>query len=514
MDFKLLLEVAAQLCSLQGLWMMALGVAVGILGGALPGISTTMTVALLATATYSMDPLWAIVFLASAQVGATYGGSIAATVLNIPGTPASASTAREGYVLTQKGLANKALGVNVFASFVGNTVGVIALLAIMPVVLKLSMKFGPWELFWFAMFGIVICTKLSRANFVKGLIAACFGLMAAFVGLDPIGGTMRLTFGIGYLRNGIPLVPAMIGLYGMSEVFTSLIDYKPDPVKMEKERLFQHKIWWKYKWMSIRASLLGFIIGLVPGIGANIASWVGYDHAYSGSKYKEEFGNGSIEGLIGSESANNGCVPGAYAPLLALGVPGDAVTAVILGILTIHGVQPGPSFLTNNPQYLYYIALAILFAGVVFLLVGTFVGRGIVKVLTIPLPAIMAGVVVLCAIGGFSSSNRIPDVYIMFVFGIIGLLMKKTNFPIAPMLLGLVVGGELADANFRRAILAGKGSFLPFISRPVSAILVACLLFVVLKEFVWPLIRKPQAAKTVTASAAAGDAEKTQNEEK
>ena len=490
MDFSVMFESAAAMLTPYGIGLMCLGVAVGIMGGAMPGISTTMTIAMLATATYTMEPLWAIVFLASAQVGATYGGSIAATVLNIPGTPASASTAREAYPLTQQGRATRALGVNVFSSFVGNTVGCIALLLVMPVMLAVAMKLGPWELFWFAMFGLVICAKLSRADLLKGLIAACFGLMVAFVGLDPINGTARLTFGIRYLRNGISLVPAMIGLYGMSEVFTSLIDYKLDPVKLKKEPFFQHKIWWKYKWMSLRAAVMGFIIGIVPGIGANIASWVGYDHAYSSSKEKELFGHGSVEGLVGSESANNACVPGAYAPLMSLGIPGDAVTAVILGILTIHGVQPGPSFLSNNPQYLYYIVFAMLLAGIVFLLIGTFVGRGIVRVLSIPLPAIMAAVVVLCAMGGFSANNRIPDVYLMFIFGIIGMLMKKLDFPIAPMLLGLVVGGNLADANFRRAILAGKGSFLPFITRPVSAILILALLYIIAKEYLFPKFLK------------------------
>ena len=193
---------------------------------------------------------------------------------------------------------------------------------------------------------------------------------------------------------------------------------------------------------------------------------------------------------MGSETANNACVPGAYAPLLAVGVPGDAVTAVILGILTIHGVQPGPSFLSKNPQYLYYIVLAMLFAGIVFLLIGTFVGRGIVRVLTIPLPAIMAAVVILCAMGGYSANSRIGDVYLMFVFGIIGLIMKKLDFPIAPMLLGIVVGGSLADANFRRAILAGKGSFLPFFTRPISMLLIAALVYILAKEYLFPVLRK------------------------
>jgi len=490
MDFSLILECARNIFSFQGIGLIILGVSIGVLGGALPGISTTMTVALLATATYSMEPLWAITLLCATQAGATYGGSIAASVLNIPGTPASAATAREGYPLSQQGRANEALSVNALSSFVGNTIGVFALAIVMPIMLNLAMKFGPWELFWFAMFGVVICAKLSRANFIKGLLAACFGLMLAFIGLDPIAGTQRLTFGISYLRNGIALVPAMVGLYGMSEVFTSLIDYEAKPIEVKKGKLFEIGFLWKHKWLSIRSAIMGFIIGVVPGIGANIASWVGYDHAYSCSKEKELYGKGSLEGLVGSESANNGCVPGAYAPLLSLGVPGDAVTAVILGILTIHGVQPGPTFLSKNPQYLYNILIALFLAGFVFLFIGTFIGRGIVRILSIPLPAIMSVVAILCAIGGFSAYNRIQDVYVMFIFGILGMIMKKLDFPIAPLLLSLVVGGELGDANFRRALLAGKGSFLPFITRPISIVLVIAILYMIFIEFVWPVIKR------------------------
>lgn len=497
MDFSLLLQSASEIFSFQGIGLIIIGVAIGVLGGALPGISTTMTVALIATATYTMEPLWAITLLCATQAGATYGGSIAATVLNIPGTPASAATAREGYPLSQQGRANEALSVSALSSFVGNTIGVISLAVVMPVMLNLALKFGPWELFLFAIFGVVICAKLSRANFIKGLLAACFGLMLAFIGLDAIGGTARLTFGVRYLRNGIALVPAMVGLYGMSEVFTSLIDHDAEPIKVKKGKFFEFGTIWRYKWLSIRSSIMGFIIGVVPGIGANIASWVGADHAYSCSKEKELFGKGSLEGLVGSESANNGCVPGAYAPLLSLGVPGDAVTAVILGVLTIHGVQPGPSFLAKNPQYLYNILIALFFAGFVFLFIGTFIGRGIVKVLSVPLPAIMAVVAILCAIGGFSAYNRIQDVYIMFAFGIIGMIMKKLDFPIAPLLLSLVIGGELCDANFRRALLAGKGSFLPFVTRPISLILILAILYMIFIEFVWPIIKKSRQSTKV-----------------
>jgi putative tricarboxylic transport membrane protein len=484
-----LIQIFSQLLSPYGLLIISSGVAVGIFGGALPGISSTMTVALVATLTYSMDPLWAIMFLAATQVGSTYGGSISAVVLNIPGTPASAPTAIEGYQLAKKGEAEKALSINVVSSFAGNTVGVILLLLVMPVMLRLAMLFGPWEMFWFAMFGLMICAKLSRAHFLKGLLAACFGLLLSLVGVDPIWGVPRFTYGSTYLMDGIGLVPAMVGLFGMSEVFSSLKDCKYGQINLKGASLFQFAAWAKFKWMSLRASVLGFIIGVVPGVGANIACWIGYDHALSFSREKEKFGHGTIEGLVGSESANNACVPGAYAPLLVLGVPGDSVTAVVLGILTIHGVQVGPNFLRNNPEFLYELAGALFMSGVLFLLIGTIIGRGIVKVLTAPLPAIMAVVIVLCVIGAYSVNLQILDVYVMFFFGILGLIMRELKFPTAPLILGIVLGGELADGNFRRALMAGKGSFEPFLTRPISSVMVALLLIILFMEFIWPLIQ-------------------------
>ncbi len=482
---KIFLEVFSP----YGLFLIVTGVAIGIVGGALPGISSTMTVALVATFTLSMDPFWAITFLAATQVGSTYGGSISAVVLNIPGTPASAPTAIEGYELAKKGEAEKTLSVNVISSFWGNTIGVVLLLLVMPVMLKLAMIFGPWELFWFAMFGLMICAKLSRANFLKGLMAACFGLLLSMVGTDPIWGVPRFTYGSTYLMDGIGLIPAMVGLFGMAEVFSSLKDCGYGQIQLKGASLFQFGEWVRYKWTSLRASVLGFLIGVIPGVGANIACWVGYDHAYSSSKEKEKFGTGTIEGLVGSESANNACVPGAFAPLLSLGVPGDSVTAVVLGILTLHGVQVGPTFLNTNPQYLYHLAMAMFFAGAIFLFVGTFVGRGIVKVLAAPLPAIMAVVILLCVIGTYAVNFQVMDVYVMFAFGLLGLAMREFKFPSAPLILGIVLGGELADGNFRRALMAGKGSFEPFFTRPISAVLIAILILIIFMEFAWPPLK-------------------------
>lgn len=487
-----LMDLFSSVLSMQGIAIIFIGVCVGILGGALPGVSTTMTIALVATVTYSMDTLLAISFLAAAQVGSTYGGSLAATVLNIPGTPASAATAIEGYPLTKKGEVSRTLSLNVISSFVGNTIGVILLVITIPIIIKLAMLFGPWEMFWFSIFGLIICANLSRSNFVKGLMAASFGLLLAMVGMDPIGGVHRFTFDSRYLLDGIALIPAMIGLYGMAAVFTSLTDNKSEKIEIKKSKINQFPLWYKYKWMSIRTAVLGFMIGIIPGVGANIASFVGYDHAYNSSKEKEKFGTGHFEGIVGSESANNGCVPGAYAPLLTLGVPGDNVTAIVLAILMLHGFQPGPNFLSVNPEFLYNITIAMFFAGVCFLVIGSMASRGIITIFRIPLPAIMAGVTLLCVIGAYSANFRIEDVFLMFAFGILGVFMNKFGFPIAPLILGVVLGGGLTDANFRRAFIAGKESFLPFFTRPISLILIVIILLILFKGFIYPLLKEYQ----------------------
>ena len=305
-----ILEVLKYMFSLQGILLMVVGVAVGILGGAMPGISSTMTVALISTMTYGMEPLSAITLLAACAVGSTYGGSISATVLNIPGTPASAATAMEGNPLTRQGHGSMALSINAISSAFGNTVGVVLLLITMPVMTAISMKFGTQEMFWFAIFGVVICAQLSKGDFIKGLIGAVLGLLLGCVGLDPIYGVARYTFGSTYLADGIPLIPAMVGVFGMSEVFKMLTDPSIEPVTVKQTKFFEFKEFWKYKWTALRVSIMGFLIGAIPGVGSNVASWVGYDHAKSSSKNPERFGNGAVDGLVGSEAANNACVPG------------------------------------------------------------------------------------------------------------------------------------------------------------------------------------------------------------
>jgi len=488
-------EIASHVFSLYGLFLVFTGVTVGVLGGALPGISTVMTVALVSTATFTMEPLFAVLLLLSTQVGSTYGGSITATVLNIPGTPANAATVLEAYPLMKKGQGPLALSINVISSFMGNTLGAIMLLITMPFIVMIAMNFLSYEMFWFSLFGVVICAQLSKGDFVKGLIAGTVGIILGTVGIDPIHGAIRLNLGFGFLNAGISLIPAMVGLFGISEILNSIANDSIAPEKIYKDKLFYWKEWWPHKWLALRVTLLGFLIGVLPGVGANVAAWIGYDHAKSTSKNKEEFGTGRIEGLIGCETATNAAAPGGVAPLLALGIPGDGNTAIVLGILLIHGVQPGPTFIANNPAWLYSIVITFLLAGVMFLFIGTFLGKWIIKCISIPLPATMAVVTLLCIIGSFAYANRMSDVYLMFVFGIVGYLMSKTGFPVAPLILGLILSGGMIDPFFRRGLLAARGDFTVFLTRPISAALVALLLFVIYRGFVAPILNERKQKK-------------------
>ena len=483
-----------------GIFLISVGVAVGILGGALPGVSTTMTVALLAVVTYKMDPLWAIIMLSATQLGGTYGGSISATVLNIPGTPASAPTAIEGYQLTKRGEAEVALGINVFTSFMGNNLGLVMLLVTMPFFVKLSMMFGPWEMFWFGVFGVFIAANLSEGDTIKGLIGATVGLILGCIGIDPIDGSPRYTFGSTYLAAGIPLIPAMIGLYGFTEVFSGLTDVSVKSFPLKKTSLVgAAKLWWKYRWLSVRTSILGYIIGVAPGIGANVSCWVGYDHAKSTSKEPEKFGKGSIEGLIGSETCNMANVPGAYAPVLSLTVPGDAPTAIMLGILMIHGVRPGPTFLLTNPHWLYNISVALFIGGILFVVIGTYAGKGLVRLfVNTPRTAMAAIVGVLCSLGAYAANTNIYDIFLAFSFGVLGIIMQSLGFPTSPLVLGLILGGDLLDVQFRRALMAGKGHIAPFFTRGISIALIAFIVVVLFFQYAWPRITgKKQESKEV-----------------
>jgi putative tricarboxylic transport membrane protein len=480
LSFDMLIQAVVSLLEPGKFLLIFVSVCMGIIGGALPGISATMTVALLVSLTYGMSPINGILVLVAAYSGAIFGGSISATLINVPGTPANAATCLEGYPLTQKGEAGKALGVNCVQSWIGGLLGALLFLFTTPLMAKFALKFGPWEYFWFALFGVFIAANLASGSLLKGLIVGALGFSISTIGLDPIYGDERLTFGIFQLKGGIELIPAMIGLFGMSEILDILTQKKTKTILRQSTAVIPNlRFILKHAWLTIRVTVFGFIIGVIPGTGPDIASWVGYDYSKRVSKHKELFGKGNYEGLVGSETANNACTGGVFVPLLAIAIPGDAVTAVILGALIMHGVLVGPTLLVETPQWYYMIFVALLFANTMFLGLGLVTAKIFQNVLKASQTVIMSIVTVLCVIGAYTMNNRMFDVSVMFGFGIFGLIMKKLGFPMAPMVLGIVLGERILDTEFRRAILLSKGSFYPFISRPVSFVLILILLYIV-----------------------------------
>lgn len=457
----------------------------GILIGALPGLTATMSIALLSGLTYDLDPGVAIPMLIALYVGAIYGGSQSAILLNIPGTPSAAATALDGYPLAKKGQAGPAIGLTRVASFYGGLVGIIALTIATPLLAKLALKFGSWEFFVIAIMGIMVCGSLTIDEIpVKGWITGFMGLIFAMVGMDNMTMVERFTFGNLYLQSGISLIPALIGLFGFTEVITVMaeprqaklsIDSKKLKVSIPFKEIFQY---WK---TTIRSALIGIGIGIIPGVGEDIAAWVSYGAAKNTSKNQEEFGRGSKEGIIAAETANNSCIGGASIPLLALAIPGSGAAAVLLGGIWLHGIRPGPLIFKEFPGFVYeYISMQVM-ANIMLLIFGLLISNITIKVLLVKKDILMPIVATLCVIGSYAVNTSVFDVYMMLFFGILGFILRVNGYPLAPMTLGIILG-TMADENLRRALNIGKGSILPFFTRPLCVVLWLIVLVMILSR--------------------------------
>jgi putative tricarboxylic transport membrane protein len=463
----------------------------GLLCGAMPGISSTMTISLLVSLTYGMSPFNGMLILIAAYTASTYGGSLSATLLNIPGTPAAAATALESYPMALRGEAGRAIGISTLQSFTGGVFGTLILLFSAPLIAELALKFGPWEYFWFSIFGIFVCANLSAGSTIKGLIAGIFGILFSLVGVDPLHGVLRYTFGITQIQAGISYIPALIGLYGVAEALSEFIKTTEGKAIQGKGGVlprFHEYI--QGMWLSLKVTFLGFLIGALPGTGANIAAWVGYDHAKRVSKHPETFGKGNPEGIVGAETANNACCAGVYLPLLTLAIPGDATTAIVLGMMLVHGLRPGPSMWIEQPHWIYAVVAIHFISNIMFALQGFCVAKPLSKILLLPRRAIMTVVIILCTIGSYAVNSNMFDVFLSFLFGILGLWMRRFGFDVAPLVLGMVLG-DLIDVQFRRAILTSNYSFLPFFTRPICIILILILIYLALKEIFSPRKRWP-----------------------
>jgi putative tricarboxylic transport membrane protein len=459
---------------------------VGVIMGALPGLTATMALALMTTLTLKLQPNQALLILICTYVGAIYGGSRSAILLNIPGTPASAASCRDGYALARQGMAGRAMGIATSGSVIGTFIGMFFLAFFTPLLGNLALKFGAYEFFWLALFGVIIAGTLTGDDPLKGWIAGIAGLFIAGIGQEPQYGYERFAYGVRDLAGGLQLVPALVGAFGFAELLTAMKE-RQLPVKISAFDTVIPKIKdiTKYWRTILRSGLIGTGVGIVPGVGEDVAAWSSYAAAKRASKEKELFGKGSIEGLMAAETGDNACVPGAIIPVLTLAIPGSAPAAVLMAAMIIHGVKPGPMIMIENPQFVYDVVAMMLFATIGILIYGLVLTKALIQVLRVPQHFIVPIIFVLCAVGSFAIAGRLFDVYVMLFFGVLGFWLRHYGYPIAPLVLGIVLG-DLLEKNLRRALILSDGDLLPFFTRPISAV-VAAMIFGTIAWKLWGL---------------------------
>lgn len=459
----------------QNIFAMIGGTAGGIIIGGLPGLSCTMGIALLVPITFAMPPETGLLLIAGIFNGAIYGGSISATLVRVPGTPAAIATTFDGYPMTLKGEADRALELGITASTFGGVFSAIVLLLLAPPLAEISLKFGPSEFFWLAIFGLSIVATLSQGALIKGLISACLGLLIGTVGMDPITARARYAFGTPNLLSGVGMLPMLIGLYSIPQVlnFAGSVITKVQITDSGGRRILRRpfqefgKLWRTY----IRSTIIGIIIGIIPAAGANIASLVGYNQAKRASKQPELFGTGHPEGVVGSEAANNAVTSAALIPLLALGIPGCPAAAVILGGIMIHGLNVGPDLFQRNPDVVYTFIMGMLVTNFIMLFMGFYGARTIFRnIPKVPRNVLGPIIAVLCIIGSFALKNSMFDVYTMLIFGFIGYFMEKYGYSLAPIVLAVILG-PMAEANVRRAFQINSDWVSALFASPICILL-------------------------------------------
>ncbi len=483
--FNHLFEGINLLLGWEPILIILIGVMLGILVGVLPGLSPAMGVALLVPFSYGLPPLYALILLVSLYSAANYGGTITAIAINTPGTPSAIVSTFDGYPLTQKGQPGKALGTSVVASTIGGLFGTIVLIFFSVPLAKAALSFGPAEYFALAIFGLTIISSLSTGNWIKAFIATLIGLLLNTVGMDPFTGYLRFTFGIPELADGFNFIPALIGLFALGEIFLQLEKgwEVKKTLKKLSDKMPKLKELWKIKRAIVQSSVIGTLIGVVPGAGATIAAFIAYNEAKRSSKHPEEFGKGTLEGVAASGAATSGSVGGALVPLLTLGIPGSAATAVLIGALVLHGLTPGPELFKGYAPIVYGIFASMLIAYTAMFFFGILGNQLWIKIIKAPKSVLYPLILSIAFIGSYSVGNSMFDVWSCFGFGILGWILRRNDFPTAPVILGLILG-FLAETNFRRALLMGNATI--FFTRPISLI----LLILALLSLIYPIIKK------------------------
>ncbi len=490
----LLITALQNAFKLEVLVIMVLGVGASLIIGALPGLTATMGVALILPVTFGMEAISGILLLVSVYFGSIYAGSIAAILLNTPGTPAAAATTLDGYQLSRQGKAHKALMISILASAIGGIFSIVVLILVAPQLANFALRFSSPESFALAVFGLSIITSVSSKSLVKGIIVAAIGLMVSAVGQDPTDGFPRFSFGSVYLMGGINFIPILIGVFAAAEAFRMMESSIKNGEVFESIKNSTNKAklkWAEFKGLIItilRSSGIGTFIGMIPGAGPDIAAYVAYNEARRFSKNKDQFGKGALEGVAAPESANNAASGGAMIPLLSLGIPGDAVTAVMLGALTIQGLRPGPLLFDQNTEVVYTLFVGMLIAMVIVLCYGMLGIKLFVKVLHVPTIVLSPIILMLCVIGSYALGNNFYDVWVMLISGIVGFFMFRYGFPASPIILALILG-PLMEVNLRRTLVS-HGSIEVVFTRPISATLLILAIITLFSPLISQLISK------------------------
>ncbi len=445
-------------------WATLLGICVGML----PGLTATLGLTLMATLTFHMPPSQAIMILISMYVGAIFGGSRSAILLNIPGTPANAAVALDGFPLARQGKVGQAMGLATVGAVFGTIIGTICLAFFAPFLAERALDFQSFEFFWLAVLGVVISGRLTaNQDPLKGWIAGFLGLIVAMAGQDVLQSYPRFAYGYSDMRAGFDLLPVLVGVFGFAELLSVMKTPIYGTVKSATDRVIPKIRDVIRYWKSIISSgITGTMMGLIPGVGEDMGAWVSYAGARAMSKEKEKFGKGSYEGLISAQAGCSASVPGAIIPVLTLAIPGSAPAAVLLAALFVHGVRPGPLIMIERAPFVYEIVAMVLFASVAILAFGLLMTRPLLKVLEVPRNRLMPIIFVLCVVGAFAVNNRVFDVWVMLAFGVIGFFLRELRFPMAPLILGVVLG-PILDENLRRGLQLTGGELAPFFNRPI-----------------------------------------------
>ncbi|MGX9965947.1 tripartite tricarboxylate transporter permease [Roseomonas sp. F4] len=456
------------------LGVIAVSAVFGMFVGAMPGLTATMATALLVPVTFFMPPVPALGAIVTATAMAIFAGDIPAAMLRMPGTPASAAYADESYAMTQKGQLNLCMGVNLVFSVAGGLIGVVVLIAFAPMLAEVAINFSSYEYFWLACLGLTCAVFMSNADPVKGFLSLFFGLLLATVGIDPAAGFPRFTFDNVDLMSGINFVPTMIGMFAVSELMRGAVtvDVATKAVTQAVGNMFRGVggVFRRYWWNFLRGSFIGTAIGALPGAGADIAAWISYAVAKRFSKQPEKFGTGEVEGIVDATSANNSALASAWIPALVFGIPGDSITAIVIGVLYMKGMNPGPTVFQENPQLIYAVFLIFILANLLMFPLGWAAIKSARQILRVPRNLLLPVILLFCLVGSFAMTNSLYGVVLMLAMGVLGWVMEEHGIPVAPLILGLVLG-EMLEQTFVQSMIKADGAVLEFFSRPIAGTL-------------------------------------------